>query len=188
MRELTVDLFCTLDGWLRGHNAPAFFGYDGPDLQAWIGDQLSRPHVTLMGANTYRALAHFAAEGGDPASKRMDELPKVVFSKSLKQPLTWSNTTLVAEDLATAVPAMKQQPGDPMRVIGSLSLVRSLFHLGQVDHLRLMYFPQVLGASGEERMLEGLPDLNLRLTSSQTLDNRLIALEYALDNKPPLQT
>lgn len=42
MRELTVDLFSTVDGWLRGRDSPAFFGYDGPDLQAWIGDQLAR--------------------------------------------------------------------------------------------------------------------------------------------------
>jgi dihydrofolate reductase len=179
MRELTVDLFSTVDGWLRGRNSVAFFGYDGPELAAWIGEQLARPQVTLMGANTYRALAQFAAEGTDPASRRMDDVPKVVFSKSLKPPLTWTNTTLVAEDAAVALPAMKQQPGDPLRVIGSRSLVRSLFRLGQVDRVRLMVFPQVLGETGEERLFEGLPDIDLRLVSTEVLDGRLVLLEYA---------
>ena len=178
MRELTVDLFSTVDGWLRGRDSPAFFGYDGPDLQAWIGDQLACPQVILMGANTYRVLAQFAAEGIDLASRRMDEAPKVVFSKSLKPPLTWSNTTLVAEDAAVALPAMKREPGDPLRVIGSISLVRSLFRLGQVDRVRLMVFPQVLGESGVERLFEGLPDIDLRLVSTEVLDQRLVLLEY----------
>jgi dihydrofolate reductase len=182
MRDLTVDLFSTVDGWLGSRDSPAYFGYDGPGLQAWIAEQLGRPHLTLMGANTYRTLAKFAAEGSDPASKRMDDLPKVVFSKSLKPPLTWSNTTLVAEDATVALPAMKQEPGDPMRVIGSISLVRSLFRLNQVDRLRLVVFPQVLGESGRERMLEGLPDVSLRLVSTEVLDQRLVLLEYTVPN------
>jgi dihydrofolate reductase len=181
MRELTVDLFSTVDCWGRGRNSPAYFGYAGPDLQTWIDEQMTRKHVIVMGSNTYRALAEFNAGGDDPTSKRMDELPKVVFSKSLKPPLTWSNTSLVAEDVAVAVPAMKAEPGDPMRVIGSLTLVRSLFRLGQVDRLRLMVFPQVLGESGEERILEGMPDVNLRLVSTEVLDQRLVLLDYKLD-------
>ncbi|GAA4726096.1 dihydrofolate reductase family protein [Phytohabitans rumicis] len=178
MRDLTVDLFCTVDGWGRGRNSPAYFGYDGPDLQAWIDQQLAHPHVMLMGSNTYRAMAEITAGGDDPSFKRMEELPKVVFSRSLRAPLAWRNTTLVEEDVAVAVPRMKDTPGDPLRVIGSLSLVRSLFRLGQVDHLRLMVFPQVLGESGEERILRGLPDANLRLASIEVLDDRLVLLSY----------
>jgi dihydrofolate reductase len=181
MRELTVDLFITVDGWARGRNSPAYFGYPGPGLQAWIDEQMTRPQVMLMGSNTYRALAEIAAGGGDPTFPVMAKLPKVVFSKSLQEPLTWANTTLVREDAAVAVPAMKNEAGDPMRVIGSLTLARSLFRLGQVDRLRLMIFPQVLGESGQERILQDLPDINLRLTSTQVLDQRLVLLDYHVD-------
>src|SRR5215471_4072048 len=96
MRELTVDLFA------KGRNSPAYFGYGGPDLDAWIDEQLATPHVVLMGSNTYRALSEIAATGADP---RMDELPKVVFSASLRPPLAWANTTLISDDVAAAVPA-----------------------------------------------------------------------------------
>lgn len=178
MRELTVDLFSTVDGWGRGRDSPAYFGYPGPDLQAWIDEQTARPHVILMGANTYTALAEFNAGADDPTAKRMNELPKVVFSRSLRAPLAWSNTTLVADDVAVAVPAMKNEPGDPLRVIGSLALGRSLFRLGLVDRLRLMVFPQVLGETGEERILDGLPDVDLRLVSARVLDQRLVLLDY----------
>lgn len=180
MRELTVDLFSTVDGWLSGRTSPAYFGYDGPDLQAWIDEQVARPHVMLMGSNTYRAMAEIIASGADPSSKRMEAVPKVVFSKSLRPPLTWSNTSVVAEDVGVAVPAMKDGPGDPFRVIGSRTLVRSMFRLGLVDRLRLMVFPQVLGESGAERLLEGLPDVNLRLESTEVLDRRLVLLDYVV--------
>jgi dihydrofolate reductase len=125
------------------------------------------------GNNTYRALAEVTADDGDP---RMDKLPKVVFSKSLQPPLTWANTTLVREDVAVALPAMRNEPGDPLRVIGTL--VRSLFRVGQVDRLRLMVFPLVLGQSGYERILQDVPDINLRLSSTQVLDQRLVLLDY----------
>jgi dihydrofolate reductase len=179
MRELTVDLFITVDGFAQGARSPAFFGYPGPDLDAWIGEQLGAPHVTLMGANTYRAMSQIAATGEDPSSARMSELPKVVFSASLRPPLSWANTTVISEDVAVAVPALKREGGDPMRVIGSLSLVRSLLRLGLVDRLRLMVFPQVLGETGRQPIFAGLPDLNLRLAATRILDGRLVLLDYA---------
>ena len=175
MRQLTVDLFTTVDGFARGRDSPAYFGYGGPDLEAWIGEQVAAPHVVLMGANTYRALSEIAASGADP---RMDELPKVVFSASLRPPLAWANTRLISDGVAVAVPAMKAEPGHPLRVIGSLSLVRSLLRLGLVDRLRIMVFPQILGQTGEEPFLTGLPDITLRLGATQVLDQRLVLLEY----------
>ena len=54
MRELTVDLFCTVDGWAAGRNAPAYFGHGGPELQAWIDEQLDRPHVIWWEATPTR--------------------------------------------------------------------------------------------------------------------------------------
>jgi dihydrofolate reductase len=175
MRELTVDLFVTVDGWAKGSRSPAFFGYGGPGLQAWIDEQTANPHVLLMGATTYRLLAEMTAASGDTS---MDDQPKVVFSRSLELPLSWAHTTLVADDVAVALPAMKSEPGDPLRVIGSLSLVRSLFRLGQVDRLRLLVFPQILGATGDERSLLDLPDVNLDLAGTRVLDDRLVLLDY----------
>ncbi len=179
MRDLTVDWFATVDGCASGQDAPAYFGYTGPELDAWIDEQLATPHVMLMGSNTYRAMSEIVAARPDPTFTRMDELPKVVFSSSLQPPLSWVNTTVVSDDVAVAVPAMKREDGAPMRVIGSLSLVRSLFRLGLVDRLRIMIFPQILGETGQEPILKGLPDIGLRLNATQVLDARLVLLDYS---------
>lgn len=47
-----------------------------------------------------------------------------------------------------------------------------------MDRLRLVVFPQILGATGGEPIFAGLPDLNLELVRSDVLDSRLLAVEY----------
>src|SRR5688500_9454121 len=95
-RTLDVELYATLEGYAYGRESPAYFGYDGPDLQARIEARLAEPHEMVMGANTYRQLAGYVAEGDDPSFPRMTELPKVVFSSTLSGEPTWANTTFVA--------------------------------------------------------------------------------------------
>lgn len=180
MRQLIADLFITVDGFAAGRESPAFFGYSGPELFGWIEEQLAKPHTMVMGAHTYRTLAGIVAFAGDAdaSGARMTELPKLVFSSSLRPPLDWANTTVISEDLADAVPNLKQQDGDPLRVVGSLSVVRGLLLLGLVDRLRLMVFPLILGATAEQRIYDELPDLSLGLVSTRIVDGRLVLLEY----------
>jgi dihydrofolate reductase len=178
MRELTVDLFITLDGFARGEESPAYFGYLGPDLQRWIDDELARRQVVLMGRVTYETMAAISQAGDYDDANRMTDLPKVVFSRTLQEPLAWANTRLVSSDPAEAIHELKEEPGDLLRTIGSPSLVKSLLRLGLVDRLRLIVFPQILGATGLEPIFSDLPDLDLELIEANVLDSRLLAVEY----------
>src|SRR5215472_6270866 len=45
MRELTADLFVSLDGFASGVDQPPYFGYQGSDLWSWVQEQLDKPHV-----------------------------------------------------------------------------------------------------------------------------------------------
>ncbi|ADB29994.1 bifunctional deaminase-reductase domain protein [Kribbella flavida DSM 17836] len=188
MRELTVDLFSTVDGFGGGgpQSAP-YWGYGGPELSGWVDEQLATDHVMLMGATTYRQLAEIVADGDDPSFPRMAELPKIVFSSTLRPPLTWANTTIVDEPIETAVPALKQlDDGLPMRTIGSASLIRSLFRQGLVDRLRVMVFPTIHGTAGEGPVFADLPDLRLSLAGTTVLDDRLVLLDYRVgDDQAP---
>jgi hypothetical protein len=69
---------------------------------AWAEEKLAEDHVIVMGANTYRTMSRIVAEQEDPTFARMAEIPKVVFSTTLKPLLTWANTELVAEDAVMA--------------------------------------------------------------------------------------
>ena len=178
MRELTADLFVSLDGFASGASEAAFFGYFGTDLGKWISENLQRPQLLIMGRVTYEALAQFSPAGVDETSRRMNELPKLVFSSKLKEPLTWKNTRLAKGSLGDEIKTLKSQPGDPMRSIGSISIVRSLMQLGLVDRLRLMVFPVILGGAGREPIFTNYARTPLELITSKVLDSRLICLEY----------
>jgi dihydrofolate reductase len=183
MRNLTADLFISLDGFASGIHEEAYFGYDGPGLSGWVQTETSRPQTILMGRKTYVALAHFAAEATDPNSVQLRALPKLVFSNTLKEPLTWNNTRVIAGELAQQIGELKQQAGDPIRTFGSPQLVKGLMQLGLVDRLRLMVFPLILGDAGREFIYAEFKRTALQLVGTKVLDARLILLEYEPQNR-----
>jgi dihydrofolate reductase len=178
MTDLTADLFVSVDGFAGAKDAGPFFGYSGPDLDRWIRDAVEQPHVMLMGRVTYETLAAMSTEATDDNSRRMDELPKIVVSNTLHEPLAWTNTRLLAGDLATGIAALKRQSTTPLRTIGSMTLVRSLVTLGLVDRLRLLVFPLTLGADGREPAYLDFPRAGFELAETTVLDSRLVVLTY----------
>jgi dihydrofolate reductase len=105
-------------------------------------------------------------------------MSKVVFSKTLSEPLAWANTHLVAQDPVAAVRAMKDEGSTSMRTIGSLTLCRALLKAGLVDRFRVVVFPVITGSSGRERIYDGYPDVALEMIGSRTFDGRIQLLEY----------
>jgi dihydrofolate reductase len=199
MRELLVDFITSLDGYASADGWPGWWGLQGPEYMAWLGEQ---PEVTyLMGANTYRLMSGFA--GGElPAGEEhlagdeeesVDELTrasKVVFSASLEDPLEWANSTLVRDDAIEAVRAMKEDGSGVLSTIGSVSLCRSLLRAGLVDRFRVVMFPVITGATGAERIYDGYPDVAVEMINCHTFDGSIQLLEFrprVLDH-PPLGT
>ncbi len=178
MRELIADLFVSLDGFASGASEAAFFGYFGLELGKWIGENLRKPQLLIMGRVTYQALSQFSPAGTDETSRRMSELPKLVFSKTLNGPLGWKNARVANGPLAEEIRSLKDEPGDPLRSIGSVSLVRSMIRSGLVDRLRLMVFPVILGDAGREAIFSDYSRTALELIATKVLDSRLMLLEY----------
>jgi dihydrofolate reductase len=186
MRELMIDFITSLDGYASGDGWPGWWGLEGPEYLAWLGEQ---PPVTyLMGANTYRLMSSFFS-GSPPAGTAkmeaeeeasIDELtraPKVVFSSSLEEPLTWANTTLVRGDAVEAVRKMKAEGSGILSTLGSISLCRSLLKAGLVDRFRVVVFPVITGVTGAERIYDGYPDVALDMVSTRIFDGKIQLLE-----------
>jgi dihydrofolate reductase len=142
-----------------------------------------------MGANTYRVMSKFATDG-EPGTEVLAAMDKVVFSSTLTEPLTWPNTKLEARDAVAAVREMKREGSKNMRTMGSLSLCRSFLEGGVVDRFRVVVFPVITGATGQERIYDGYPDVGLEMINSRTFDGRIQLVEYVptvLDGRPPRQ-
>jgi dihydrofolate reductase len=177
MPELLVDFITSLDGYAAADGWPGWWGLQGPEYLAWLGEQPEAQYTILMGATTYRVMSRFAAEG-EPGTDALAGMSKVVFSTTLSEPLSWANTQLVARDGIEAVREMKAKGSNSMRTIGSLTLCRSLLKAGLVDRFRVVVFPVITGKSGRERIYDGYPDLALDMISSRTFDGRIQLLEY----------
>jgi dihydrofolate reductase len=188
MASLMVDFIISLDGYASADDWPGYWGMEGPEYLAFIGEEAENEHVALMGATTYRLMSGFAAEMPDETGlAALTALPKVVFSSTLETPLSWANTELVDGDAVEAVREMKRTDPRPMRTIGSLSVCRSLLQAGVVDRFRVVVFPVITGATGKERIFDGYPDIALEMVDCRTFDGRLQLLEYVptVLDKPP---
>jgi dihydrofolate reductase len=177
MPELMIDFITSLDGYGAAEGWPGFWGLEGPEYLAWLGDQPEADSTILMGANTYRLMFGFASEG-EPNTDALAGTSKVVFSSTLTEPLAWENTRLVSQDAAQAVREMNEGGSESMRTIGSLTLCRSLLSAGLVDRFRVVVFPVITGSTGKDRIYDGYPDVSLDMLSSRVFDGRLQLLEY----------
>jgi len=188
MSDLMVDFIISLDGYGAAEGWPGLWGMGGPEYLAWIEEDAENQHTVLMGATTYRLMSGFAVEMPDEAGLAgLTAMPKVVFSSTLKEPLSWANTELVDGDPIVAVQDMKRRDSRPLRTLGSLSLCRSLLQAGVVDRFRVVVFPVITGATGKDRIFDGYPDVVLELVETRTFDGRLQLLEYVptvLDGPP----
>jgi dihydrofolate reductase len=185
MGTLMVDFITSLDGYGAAEGWPGWWGMESPEYLGWLGEQPE--HTVLMGATTYRLMAGFAASGEEGVDEFLTQLSKVVFSSTLTEPLVWANTRLVTGDAVEAVRAMKEDSRIEMRTLGSVSLCRSLITAGLVDRFRVVVFPVVTGATGQDRIYDGYPDIRLDLVESRTFEGGLQLLEYVptvLDGPP----
>ena len=82
-------------------------------------------------------MAGMAADG-EPGTESLAAFSKIVFSNTLKEPLSWRNSQLVTGDAVEAVRGMKDNGTESMRTIGSLTLCRSLVKAGLVDRFRVV--------------------------------------------------
>jgi dihydrofolate reductase len=168
--ELVVDLFVSADGWAGGDGLPGFFGYAGPDLDAWANAEKAQPEIVIMGRRTYES---FVAQAYAPDD--LMAMEKVVVSRTLKD-VAWPNTRIIGS--LDGIVELKANSEVRLRTWGSMSLARQLLGAKLVDRLRLMIFPLLAGEAGREAAFAGVASADLRLTDHRVLDGRIVLTEY----------
>lgn len=186
MAELMVDYITSLDGYGAAEGWPGLWGLGGPDYLAWLEEDMKNQFTLLVGASTYRLFAEFAAKGEEGIDD-LTGVPKIVFSRTLEEPLAWANSTLLDQDAVEAVRSLKASSDTALRTIGSPSLSTSLLRAGLVDRYRVVVFPVVTGATGSDRIYDAWPDVTLDVVESRTFEGGLQLLDCVptLLDKPP---
>jgi len=83
----------------------------------------------------------------------------------------------VLRDVPGQVARLREQPGQPILLMGSSALAQSLMAEGLVDEYQLWVHPVVLGG-GKKLFRDGGPVISLRLAGSTTTAGGLVILSY----------
>ena len=183
----TFDVFCTLDGYGSYGDDGDWGGYWGKQGPEWLEHRLGQYRAAgrmVLGANTFRQFMALLGSGreesdtGDPVNDRMKNMPTIVVSSTLEEPLDWPNATVASGDAADVVARLKEESDVPLRSHGSLSLNWALMAAGLVDFVQVTLFPVISGKTGTEPILRGAADFDLELVESRTFDGQIQELVY----------
>jgi dihydrofolate reductase len=136
----------TLDGYVAGPGGEGDWGLppENPDVRAWKVASLRQVGTHIMGRVTYEQMAeHWPNATGDYAAF-MNNLPKVVFSKTLPT-AGWASSRIARGDLAEDMSALKSESGGEIMAHGGAAFVQALSRLGLIDEYRLVILPVALG-------------------------------------------
>ena len=96
IRKLVLQMQFSLDGFVAGENGELDWIF--PDFDAdsakWTVEKLWQAGAHLMGSVTYHGMAAYWPCSTEPYAAPMNEIPKVVFSNSLKK-ADWPETRMV---------------------------------------------------------------------------------------------
>lgn len=180
MRKLILWNLLTLDGYFEGKKSWDLDWHSsiwGPELERLSIEQLSSADMLLFGRVTYEGMAAYWRTAEGEVADLMNSLPKVVFSRTLREP-DWANTTLVKDDAAAAVRALKQQGDRDMFAFGSADLSATFTNEDLFDEYRLAIAPVILG-TGTPLFGRSLNRKSLSLLESRPLSSGAVILRYA---------
>ncbi len=195
MAKLTVQMFVTLDGVVQAPGGPdedregsfPHGGWQFPYLEEGSGavilQGIERMDALLLGRKTYEIFAGYwpRASADNPFARKMNDVPKYVASRTLKQ-VNWKSARLIEGDLAVAVERIKAEHSSPL-IIGSAHFLQSLLAEGLVDRLVLFIFPVILGR-GKRLFPEGIDPTRFTLTESRAFESGVVFMTYESNGKP----
>ena len=179
MRKVVVTEFMSLDGVVE---EPAWtFPYWNDEIAKFKGEESSASDALLLGRATYQGFAAAWPQSEDKGADYFNSVRKYVVSETLEEPLEWSNSTLIKDNVVEEIASLKQQDGKDITVHGSATLVQTLMQHGLANRYRLLVYPVVLG-KGKRLFEEGIP-ATLKLLESQSFSSGVVALVYEPDRQ-----
>jgi dihydrofolate reductase len=178
MAKIIAAMNMTLDGYCDHTVMNA-----DDQIHEHYSDLLRDSGAALYGRKTYQLMEFWPTLVKEPSGNKamdefailMDEIPKIVFSRTLKQ-LDWPTARLALNDLKDEVLELKRYKGKPA-VIGSPGLIAAVTKLGLVDEYQLSIHPTIVG-SGLTLFKDITDRVDLKLINTKTFDCGAVTLYY----------
>lgn len=155
--------------------------YSDPELGKAAGESMATTGGLLLGRRTYEDFyGYWPNQTDNPFTEVLHNTRKYVASRTLREPLPWSNSILLAVDetgdVCGAVAQLREQPGQDLVVLGSGELLRSLMRRDLVDRYILLIHPVILG-SGQRLFVDG-EVATLRLVDTSATSTGVLVATY----------
>jgi dihydrofolate reductase len=190
MGKLTVFTSLTLDGVMQAPGRPDedtrggfqhggwAQPYNDPVMGKVAAEGMAGGGAILLGRRTYKDFAGFwPKQKNNPFTDALNKTQKYVASKTLKEPLSWVNSTLLKGDVPKAIAKIKAKPDGDMVVLGSGELVKTLMKHDLVDRYILLIHPLVLG-SGRRLFADGVPLATFKVVDTKTTTTGVVIATY----------
>ena len=145
MRNVVLMMSASVDGYVAGPHGHAGAVPEPAELSQWKLDRIRRAGTHIMGRVTYEEMAGFWPTSTDDYAAPMNEIPKVVFSRTLAE-ATWPESSIARGDLAEEIAALRAQPGGEIIAWGGAGFAQALSRAGLVDEYVLVISPVALGS------------------------------------------
>jgi dihydrofolate reductase len=183
MAKVVVFNSLSVDGYFKAPDGDISWAHaaDDPEWNEFVGGNARGGGRLLFGRVTYQMMASYwptpqAAQDNPAVADGMNDLPKLVFSRTLDK-VTWKNTKLLKGDLADEMRKLKQDPGDDVVILGSGSIVAQLARDNLIDEYQLITVPVVLGRG--KTLFDGVDhQLPLKRTRTRAFKNGNVLVCY----------
>ena len=175
MSNVIYSMLASLDGFIARPNGDLDWVIADDELHTFANVRERNIGAHLYGRRMYQMMAaHWPTADQNPDAHDWQQMPKVVFSKTLER-VEW-NARLVRGNIADEVNALKATSGADMRVCGA-NIAATFIQLGLIEAYQIYLQPVILG--------EGIPlfpsqdaTRNLRLVETHTFDSGVVFLHY----------
>lgn len=181
MKKVIAAMNMTLDGFCD-HTS----GVPDEEIHQHYADLLRNADAALYGRITYQLMEFWRTvlenPTGDPAmddfAVAIDNTPKVVFSRTLKQ-VDWKSARLASRDLEEEVMELKQSGNseDKAIFVCSPGLIVALTNLNLIDEYQICIHPIVAG-SGLPLFRDISEKIMLKLINTKTFSGGAVILYY----------
>ncbi|MGO4561312.1 dihydrofolate reductase family protein [Rhizobiales bacterium 3FA27D7] len=178
MRNVVLIMTMSIDGYVVGPEGMSTGGFPEPtELKRWKLDRIRQAGTHIMGRVSYKEMGPYWQKSDDAYAAPMNDIPKVVFSKTLKE-ASWPESSIASGDLHEEISKLKKQPGGEIVAWGGAQFAQALSKADLIDEYVILTRPIAYG--GGKPLFSGLTEaLKMNVLVTNVYDNGTMLRIYA---------
>jgi len=175
MRRLFWQMMMSLDGYMAGPGREMDWFVTDDEFGQYVLEMGQAIDTIVFGRVTYQMMAAYWPSATSPEAPMMNDLPKVVFSRTLDA-VDWKNSRLADGRVVEEIARLKQAPGKDIAMFGSADLAATFIRHGLIDEYRIFLNPVVLGRG--HPLFKDADRMKLKFLKARTFRSGNVLLYY----------